>query len=140
MANIPLHLQGLAIACPLCEAAAFFASTQEPASGDVICCAACGGRYTYGFLLKRTSAGRDENPNTEATTTRDEQPSRDVSAKVDRPRNDPTRLTEYLVKEIAQAAYFRAQNRGFAPGHEKQDWFEAESTMLQTRSTQQSTR
>jgi len=26
---------------------------------------------------------------------------------------------------IAQAAYFRAQHRGFAPGHEQEDWCSA---------------
>jgi len=29
--------------------------------------------------------------------------------------------------EIAVAAYYRAQGRGFAPGHELEDWLEAES-------------
>jgi hypothetical protein len=28
---------------------------------------------------------------------------------------------------IAEAAYFRAEKRGFAPGHEAQDWLAAES-------------
>ena len=28
---------------------------------------------------------------------------------------------------IARAAYFRAEKRGFAPGWEQQDWFEAEA-------------
>lgn len=28
---------------------------------------------------------------------------------------------------IAQAAYFRAQHRGFEPGHEQEDWRAAES-------------
>lgn len=28
---------------------------------------------------------------------------------------------------IARAAYFRAQNRGFAPGHELTDWLAAEA-------------
>jgi hypothetical protein len=28
---------------------------------------------------------------------------------------------------IAQAAYFRAEKRGFAPGHENEDWLAAES-------------
>lgn len=28
---------------------------------------------------------------------------------------------------IAEAAYFKAEKRGFAPGHEEQDWREAES-------------
>ncbi len=28
---------------------------------------------------------------------------------------------------IAQAAYYRAERRGFEPGHEAEDWFAAES-------------
>jgi len=31
--------------------------------------------------------------------------------------------------EIAEAAYFRAQLRGFAPGHELDDWLAAESDL-----------
>ena len=31
---------------------------------------------------------------------------------------------------VAQAAYFRAEKRGFAPGGELQDWVEAEAEML----------
>ncbi|HXZ96205.1 MAG TPA: DUF2934 domain-containing protein [Burkholderiales bacterium] len=34
-------------------------------------------------------------------------------------------------KWIAQAAYFRAEKRGFAPGGELQDWLEAEADILQ---------
>lgn len=33
-------------------------------------------------------------------------------------------------KVIAQAAYFRAEKRGFAPGYELQDWTEAEAEVL----------
>ncbi len=28
---------------------------------------------------------------------------------------------------IAEAAYYRAEARGFAPGHEEEDWLEAEA-------------
>jgi hypothetical protein len=28
---------------------------------------------------------------------------------------------------IAEAAYFRAEKRGFAPGHEREDWLAAEA-------------
>jgi hypothetical protein len=34
--------------------------------------------------------------------------------------------TEERERRIRQAAYFRAQSRGFAPGHELEDWVEAE--------------
>lgn len=29
-------------------------------------------------------------------------------------------------QQIAQLAYFKALDRGFAPGHEREDWLEAE--------------
>jgi len=35
-----------------------------------------------------------------------------------------------LNKLIAEAAYFRAQERGFAPGYELQDWIEAEAEVM----------
>ncbi|WP_295439193.1 DUF2934 domain-containing protein [uncultured Thiodictyon sp.] len=31
---------------------------------------------------------------------------------------------------ISQAAYFRAQRRGFAPGHEVDDWIAAEQEVI----------
>ena len=34
-------------------------------------------------------------------------------------------------KRVAQAAYFRAEKRGFAPGGELQDWLEAEADIQQ---------
>src|SRR4051812_42031407 len=34
---------------------------------------------------------------------------------------------EELRRFIAEAAYFRAQRRGFTPGYELQDWVEAEA-------------
>jgi hypothetical protein len=117
MANTQIHLQASATACPLCEATAFFGSTEQPASDDVISCGGCGGKYTYGFLVRRMKK---------------EQRSQDVSAEASRPRSEPAVLTEHLVQEIATAAYFRAQHRGFAPGQEKQDWFEAQLTVLRT--------
>jgi hypothetical protein len=33
-------------------------------------------------------------------------------------------------RQIAEAAYFRAQERGFEPGHELEDWVEAESEVM----------
>ncbi len=50
-----------------------------------------------------------------------------------RPRSfDPLRFVEpAAVKSreasIAELAYFRALNRGFEPGHEVEDWLEAEA-------------
>jgi hypothetical protein len=42
---------------------------------------------------------------------------------------------------IAEAAYFRAEKRGFAPGHELEDWLQAEAEvdarLLQSAATPQ---
>ena len=36
-----------------------------------------------------------------------------------------------LYEMIAEAAYFRAQKRGFTPGLEAQDWHDAEAEVMQ---------
>ncbi len=46
-----------------------------------------------------------------------------VRAHVTAPVVDP----EYRRSLIAQIAYFRAQRRGFEPGHEQEDWLTAEA-------------
>jgi hypothetical protein len=33
-------------------------------------------------------------------------------------------------KQIEEAAYYRAKQRGFEPGHELEDWIEAESDVM----------
>ena len=38
----------------------------------------------------------------------------------------PSVSAEERQRFVAQAAYFRAEKRGFSPGYELQDWFEAE--------------
>lgn len=49
-----------------------------------------------------------------------------------RPRRDPVELKsinlagEDRQRLIAEAAYFRAERRGFAPGRELEDWLDAE--------------
>jgi hypothetical protein len=42
-------------------------------------------------------------------------------------RRTPTPLEREQM--IAQAAYYRAQKRNFAPGHELEDWLEAEAEL-----------
>ena len=39
---------------------------------------------------------------------------------------EPELSPEEVYKLIAESAYFKAKARGFAPGHEVQDWIEAE--------------
>lgn len=46
------------------------------------------------------------------------------------PTSGPSLNTEERNRLIAQAAYFRAEKRGFAPGFELQDWVEAETEVL----------
>ena len=38
--------------------------------------------------------------------------------------------SEETRRQIAEAAYFRAKERGFEPGHELEDWVEAESEVM----------
>lgn len=38
-----------------------------------------------------------------------------------------------IVSEIAVAAYYKAQARGYEPGHEIQDWIEAEAEILKQK-------
>jgi hypothetical protein len=37
---------------------------------------------------------------------------------------------EEVRKLIAEAAYYRAKKRGFTPGHEVEDWVQAEAEVL----------
>jgi hypothetical protein len=41
------------------------------------------------------------------------------------------RAPEDMRKQIEEAAYYRAKQRGFAPGHELEDWVQAESEVMQ---------
>jgi Protein of unknown function (DUF2934) len=43
----------------------------------------------------------------------------------------PTPSPEEVRKLISEAAYYRAKRRGFAPGHELEDWVQAEAEVLQ---------
>jgi hypothetical protein len=60
-------------------------------------------------------------------------PARDAprpSARVSRSPAEPTRLAltpEVRRTMIAEGAYLRAERRGFAPGHETEDWLAAEA-------------
>lgn len=40
---------------------------------------------------------------------------------------------EDIVTKIAVAAYYKAESRGYEPGHEIQDWLEAESEILRKK-------
>ena len=66
---------------------------------------------------------REKNPETAPARKRAPR-KRAAAAEVARPSFvDPQQRAAL----IARAAYFRAMNRGFAPGHEVQDWLAAEA-------------
>lgn len=54
-----------------------------------------------------------------------------VSAEVDK-------RTAALHEMIADAAYFRAEKRGFEPGHEMEDWLAAEEEIVERLQKQES--
>lgn len=45
---------------------------------------------------------------------------------------------EELRKLISEAAYFRAKQRGFAPGYEHEDWIQAEAEVMRRIGNRQS--
>lgn len=47
------------------------------------------------------------------------------------PDSQPKLSPEEVYKLIQESAYFKAKARGFAPGHEVQDWIEAEQEVRQ---------
>ena len=46
-----------------------------------------------------------------------------------RPRSEAS--ADDIRKLIAEAAYYKAKERGFQPGHELEDWVQAESEVMQ---------
>jgi hypothetical protein len=73
---------------------------------------------------------REKNP--ESTTTRKRAPRKQASQPVaEMPRTEvqyPAFVDpQQRASLIATAAYLRAQNRGFQPGHELEDWLAAEA-------------
>ena len=43
---------------------------------------------------------------------------------------------EEVRRQIEEAAYYRAKQRGFEPGHELEDWIEAESEVMRRNGMQ----
>ena len=73
---------------------------------------------------------------TTATPNHDSQagaPRKPTSQQREAPMNTDSRAQaspEEIRQLIAQAAYYRAKQRGFEPGHELEDWVQAESEIL----------
>ena len=67
---------------------------------------------------------------TPTSTPRKRAPRKTLTAS--KPARTPTPAAPFVDPEtraalIAEAAYFRAEKRGFAPGHEAEDWLAAEA-------------
>jgi hypothetical protein len=74
----------------------------------------------------RIDPTRTPEPSLDTRVTRmDIQPA---STEVERSAHDPSG-PEARHERIAKAAYLRAEARGFAPGHDLEDWLAAEATL-----------
>lgn len=47
-----------------------------------------------------------------------------------KPKGKTHATPEELRRLISEAAYYRAKRRGFAPGHELEDWIQAEAEVM----------
>ena len=57
--------------------------------------------------------------------------AREPRAEIERqPIGDPAPNAEALRRMIEEAAYYRAEKRGFTPGQEAEDWCDAEREVL----------
>jgi hypothetical protein len=68
---------------------------------------------------------REKNPDTAAARKR--APRKRVTPPVTDVQYPNFVDPQQRAAQIAKAAYFRAMNRGFAPGHEMEDWLAAEA-------------
>ena len=72
---------------------------------------------------KKTSRKRSTKRTTKGTAK-----AATARAKAGKQTEAPRNVTpEQRLQMIAEAAYFRAEARGFAPGHETEDWLAAEA-------------
>ena len=53
-------------------------------------------------------------------------PAKKAPTAVSNPQPSPEEVRQL----ISEAAYYRAKQRGFAPGHEMEDWVQAEAEVL----------
>ena len=50
----------LAVTCPICQHVGFNAARDAPAPTDVVACASCGLKLSYGFLLRKLTPASDD--------------------------------------------------------------------------------
>lgn len=66
---------------------------------------------------------------TEAKTSRTQAAPRRAAKPAARPRNGATPDGVDMHAQVAEAAYYLAEKRGFEPGFEWEDWFRAEAEL-----------
>ncbi len=77
---------------------------------------------------KKTSRKRATKGAAKTTTAKSTRAKRSSTKKAAGKAGVPMNVTpEQRLQMIAEAAYFRAEARGFAPGHETEDWLAAEA-------------
>lgn len=82
---------------------------------------------------ERRKVPRKNNSTTPAPDSRAAAPRSDTSSPASPPLSGNASAegsSDEMRRQIAEAAYFRAKQRGFAPGHELEDWVEAESEVM----------
>ena len=80
---------------------------------------------------RKSTATATPKPDTKAAAPRkptSEQRSSAAAVPKSSPRPDLS--SEETRRQIAEAAYYRAKERGFEPGHELEDWIEAEAEVM----------
>ncbi len=50
----------IAVTCPICQHVGFNAARDAPAPTDVVSCASCGLKLSYGFLLRKLTPASDD--------------------------------------------------------------------------------
>ena len=50
----------IAVTCPICQHVGFNAVREAPAPTDVVTCASCGLKLSYGFLLRKLTPASDD--------------------------------------------------------------------------------
>ena len=72
---------------------------------------------------KAPRAPRKATTKAEAPTPRPDSPGMSTEARA-------TASSEEIRQLIAETAYYKAKQRGFTPGHELEDWVQAESEVM----------
>lgn len=85
------------------------------------------------MATRKPPAKPASKPTTKAAAPRAAAPRKQAASPGDAPftgSDQPNPTREELWKQIAEAAYYKAKARDFAPGGEVQDWIEAEAEVM----------